>query len=83
MAIPTRIRFTQSARKHRVGQRAAREVIASVEPTVEPMRSREGAAIFKWIGSDARGRELEIVGIDRSDYLLDIHVMPTTLRRKP
>jgi hypothetical protein len=35
-----------------------------------------------WIGEDDRGVELEVIGIDLSDYLLIIHVMPTAYRRR-
>jgi hypothetical protein len=40
-----------------------------------------GAEILTWIGGDERGRELEIVALDRPDCLLVIHVMPTQYRR--
>jgi len=34
-----------------------------------------------WVGEDERGRELEIVAIEKADYILVIHVMPTHDRR--
>jgi hypothetical protein len=34
-----------------------------------------------WIGLDDRGIELEIVALDRTDDVVVIHVMPTSLRR--
>lgn len=37
---------------------------------------------FLWIGEDDRGVVLEIMGIELSDYLLIIHVMPYSYRRK-
>ena len=40
-----------------------------------------GDTTLTWIGSDERGRELEIVALDRPDCYLVIHVMPTQLRR--
>lgn len=36
-----------------------------------------------WVGNDKRGRELEIVGIEKADYILVVHVMPTRYRRNP
>jgi hypothetical protein len=46
-----------------------------------------GADAWLWIGSDERGRELEIIAVDLTPaegepYLLVIHVMPTQLRRR-
>lgn len=41
-----------------------------------------GANLLTWIGNDERGRELEIVAVDRPDCLLAIHVMPAHYRRK-
>lgn len=38
--------------------------------------------MLTWIGEDERGRELEVVAIDRPDCLLVIHVMPTALRKE-
>jgi len=35
----------------------------------------------RWIGDDGRGIELEITAVDLPDYLLVVHVMPTTLWR--
>jgi hypothetical protein len=36
-----------------------------------------GDTTLSWIGVDERGRELEIVALDRPDCFLVIHVMPT------
>lgn len=35
-----------------------------------------------WIGEDDRGVALEIIGVEQPDYLLIIHVMPYSYRRK-
>ena len=75
------IRFSQSARKHRIGRRRALEVIASCEPEalladgVDPDRLR-------WVGTDQRGLELEIVGVWTPLGILIIHVMPMNFRRR-
>ena len=77
------IRFTQSARRHRIGRASARHVMAAVSP--ELVTTSRGADAWSYVGSDERGRELEIIAIevtppDGEIYLLVIHVMPTRLR---
>jgi hypothetical protein len=77
------IRFTQSARKHRVGRAFARRVLASAEPTL--VTTTAGGAACLYVGPDDRGRELEIIAVevheaDATPYLLVIHVMPTQFR---
>lgn len=75
------IRFSQSARKHRIGKQRVLEVIASCEPEayladgVDPDRVR-------WVGADQRGLELEIVGVRTSLGVLIIHVTPMNFRRR-
>lgn len=78
---PMKIDFSQSARKHRIGRRRVLEVIASCEPEpfladgVDPDRVR-------WVGTDQRGLELEIVGVRTSLGILIIHVMPMNFRKR-
>ena len=78
------IRFTQSARKHRIGRASARHVLASSEPML--VTTTSGADAWLYVGSDERGRELEIIAVEvqpadaERPYLLVIHVMPTQLR---
>ena len=76
------IRFTQSARRHRIGRASARHVLATTDPT--PVTTSSGAKTWLYIGPDERGRELEIIALEVADaaqpYLLVIHVMPTQLR---
>jgi hypothetical protein len=78
------IRFTQSARKHRIGRASARQVLATAEPTV--VTTTSGANAWLYVGPDERGRELEIIALEvhpadgGQSYLLVIHVMPTQLR---
>lgn len=75
------IRFSQSARKHRIGKGRVLEVIASCEleafwaDGVDPDRVR-------WVGVDQRGLELEIVGVRTSRGVLIIHVMPLNFRNR-
>ena len=77
------IRFTQAARRHRIGRASARHVMAGAEPT--PVSTRGGAEAWLYTGPDERGRELEIIAVEvhpaeAAPYLLVIHVMPTQLR---
>jgi len=81
------IRFTQAARKHRVGRSSARYVIARTAPT--GMVTEQGSQGWRYVGRDERERELEIIAVeledthDGEDVLLVIHVihvMPTQLR---
>ncbi|HEV2369971.1 MAG TPA: hypothetical protein VGR90_08835 [Acidimicrobiales bacterium] len=76
------IRFAQSARRHRVGKGSVRYVMATVIPT--SVQTPAGNPAWFYLGSDERGRELEIVAVElgagQSAGLLVIHVMPTQLR---
>jgi len=35
-----------------------------------------------WIGFDERGLELEVIALELSEYILVIHVMPRSFRRR-
>ncbi len=78
------VRFTQSARRHRIGRASARHVLATTDPT--PVTTSGGADAWLYVGADERGRELEIIALEvrpadaAQPYLLVIHVMPTQLR---
>ncbi|HVA59003.1 MAG TPA: hypothetical protein VNG13_00505 [Mycobacteriales bacterium] len=76
------IRFTRGSRKHRIGRASARHVIDTATPSVETDEVTE-AVIMRWVGNDERGRELEVIAIERPDCQLVIHVMPTHYRRHP
>ena len=75
------IRFTRGSRKHRVGKKSAYHVIAMTAATIttDPDTSE---TTLSWIADDERGRELEIVAIEKPDCYLVIHVMPTHYRKK-
>ena len=70
--------FTRSARKHRIGRGAAWEAL---KRSGEPSEQHDGTLL--WIGTDDRGRELELVGVPLpdEDLVLIIHVMPTDFRK--
>ena len=78
------IRFTTSARRHRVGRASVLHVLASTTPS--SMTTRHGTAGWLYVGADERGRELEVIAVEveetdlRPAALLVIHVMPTNLR---
>lgn len=76
-----RLKFTQSARKHRIGRAHALHVINNYPPTALPLHDDEDPKLV-WIGDDDRGVELEIVGVEleADGVLLIIHVMPTHYR---
>ena len=79
---PLEIRFTQSARKHRIGRASARHVLATTDPT--PVTTSSGAQAWLYVGPDERGREMEVIALEvagaAQPYVLVIHVMPTQLR---
>ncbi|MGH9045110.1 MAG: hypothetical protein ACRDVP_09825 [Acidimicrobiales bacterium] len=64
------IRFTQSARRHRIGRGSVRFVMANTNP-VTATTSR-GTPGWRWVGDG-----------DHEAVLLVIHVMPTHYRKEP
>ena len=76
-----RVRFTQSARKRRIG---TAHVVAAMNDAGEPTRiAPDDPALDErlvWIGRDDRGVVLEVIGIEQPDQLLIIHVMPYSYR---
>jgi hypothetical protein len=74
------VRFTRRSRGHRIGRASARHVIATATAVVSEDQ-QTGAELLTWIGDDERGREPEIVAVERPDCILVIHVMPTHYRR--
>jgi hypothetical protein len=75
------IRFTRGSRKHRVGRKSAYFVIAMTAATITTDRDTNETTL-SWVAYDERGRELEIVAIEKPDCYLVIHVMPTHYRRE-
>ena len=77
------LRFTQAARKHRIGRASVRHVLATVSP-VETVTA-QGNPAWAYIGNDERGRELEVIAVEieqgegQDPFLLVIHAMPTSL----
>ena len=76
-----RIKFTQSARKHRIGKEHALFVIRHYSPKINIGEGQDGEDQHIWIGEDDRGLQLEITAIVLADYLLVTHVMPRDFRR--
>jgi len=81
------IRFTQAARRHRIGKASVRFVLAHVSTT--GVTTSQGSPAWRWVGVDERDRELEIVAVevqgdqDPEPVLLVLHVMPTHYRKEP
>ncbi len=75
------IRFSRSARRHKIGKAHSYHVMSSSEPTIvtDPQTNQ---STLTWIANDSRQRELEIVAIETPDCFLVIHAMPTSLRKK-
>ncbi len=74
------IRFTQSARRHRIGRQRAFFVISTNDP-VELLSDGVRPARLLWQGVDDRGLELEVIGVKTAIGVLIIHVMPLNFRR--
>jgi hypothetical protein len=79
------IRFTQAARKHRIGGASVRHVMSTVIPAGTV--TTQGNQAWVYLGADERGRELEVIAVEigpqqgQRPYLLVIHAMPTSLRK--
>lgn len=74
------LRFTQAARKHRIGRAHVRYVVATTSPT--GTTTNQGNRAWLYIGTDTRGVELEVIAVELdAQTLLVTHVMPTALRR--
>ena len=81
------IKFTQAARRHRIGRASVRWVMAHNTPTA--ITTNSGDVAWQWVGLDERGRELEVIAIevqgeqDAEPVLLVIHVMPNYRKGNP
>lgn len=75
------IRFTQTARRHKIGKASALFVIATYDFIDD---FSDGMLKRWWVGDDERGRELEVAAVEgqRDGCCLVIHVFPTALRGK-
>jgi hypothetical protein len=74
------IKFTQAARKHRIGK--ARAIFVIENNSFLVVTNDAGRVQQVWQGLDDRGVELEIIAVVLIDYLLVTHVMPANFRRK-
>ena len=75
--VRVEIRFTQSARRHKIGQARVRQVIAAPRAILEvPSLTPGHADRLLILGDDETGRALEIVAVRvDGDTLLVIHAM--------
>jgi hypothetical protein len=76
-----RLQFTRRSRRHRIGRASALYVIENTD-AIEDVFEPTGDTRYTWHGLDERGRELEIIALDRPDCILVIHVMPNYRGRK-
>ena len=74
------IKFTQAARKHRIGKAHALFVIENNPFFV--VTDEVGRVQRVWQGLDDRGVELEVIAVVLKEYLLVTHVMPVNFRRR-
>lgn len=71
----TEIRFTKSARKHRVGRARAVYVVEHAYAVVRQTRP-DRSEVVMFLGDDNTGRALEVGAVEASEnLLLVIHVM--------
>jgi len=78
------VRFTQAARKHRVSNGRARQVINDPLVTLTfpaPEPGMDDRIVF--IGDDNSGRALEVIAVDLPEYLLVIHVQDLQAKFRP
>lgn len=73
------VRFTQSSRRHRLGRARIVEAMESVHPLPH---GPEDERRYVWWGQDGRGLDIEVIAVVHPDYLLVIHAMPLSLRRR-
>lgn len=65
------IEFTDSAAKHRIGQRCAAHVVRNALAVL-----RQGDDVLMHLGADQNGVLPEVAGVDLGRDLLVIHAMP-------
>jgi len=75
------VRFAKSACRHRIGKAHVLFVLGSCEPMTVLTSDGEDQKLL-WIGYDDRGLELEVIGLELSECILVIHVMPRSFRRR-
>ncbi len=56
-------------------------VMESCEPMAVLTSDGEDRKLL-WIGFDERGLELEVIALELSEFILVIHVMPRSFRRR-
>ena len=76
----TKIEWAQSARRHRIGRTSALFVMCSSDCLVRVEENDQRTEVW-FLGTDERGRELEILALAHEGTLFVIHVMPRGFRR--
>lgn len=79
----TRVEFTQSARRHKVGRARVLQVLADPLVVVrieEPAGHRTRLLV---LGDDATGRALEVIAFEEGGFLVVIHAMDLRPKFRP
>lgn len=79
--LEKQVHFASSARKHRIGKAHVLYVMESCEPMAVLTSDGEDRKLL-WIGFDERGLELAVIALELSEFILVIHVMPRSFRRR-
>lgn len=76
----SRVEFTQSARKHKIGRATVLEVLGN-PVVVDRIEETESPTVrLLVLGSDRSGRVLEVVVVEEGDMLVVIHAMDIRLK---
>ena len=75
------LRFTKSSLKRNFSKAEIRHVMLTSQRSLIGYSS-EGYEKYSWVGRTRTRIELEIIAINFEEFLLVIHVMPTSYRRK-
>lgn len=73
-----KVRFTKSARRHRIGKHRVLFIIENYEPRY---LEDEIEVRAYWVAPDNQGLELEVVAVVAGEEIVVFHAMPARFRR--
>lgn len=76
----TRVEFTQSARRHKIGRARVLQVLARPVVVVRIEEDHDPRVRMLVVGDDASGRAIEVIAVEEAGRLVVIHAMD--LRQK-
>lgn len=76
------VRIVSGARKHGISRRRIEQALRS-QIAADTTRTGTADPKIRFVGTDDRGEEIEIVAVVLPGVLLIIHAMPTRYRRSP